>query len=161
VVTGQRNFGEGEPATGSQFDQSGRLRQLQGDVESAALVRGGWVPLRARMPPRITAMRRSSARSPISTNDWTRDFTGWSWDEVHLFHEYSDRDFIEKTVEEPVIKSKIYDSKASLLVFEDQGRPVKAIGVSGDYLRAQDTRVSWPATVMLEPMGTGYLQLTP
>jgi hypothetical protein len=71
--------------------------------------------------------------------------------EVHLFHEYSDRDFIEKTVGEPVIKSKI----------EDQGRPVKAIGVSGDYLRAQDTRVSWPATVMLEPMGTGYLQLTP
>lgn len=26
------------------------------------------------------------------------DFTAWSWDEVHLFHEYTEREFIEKTV---------------------------------------------------------------
>jgi hypothetical protein len=88
------------------------------------------------------------------------DFTTWNWDEVHLFHEHTDRDFIEETVGAPVIRSKFYDSKASLLVFEESERPVKAIGVSGDYLRGKDRRVSWPADVMLEPWRAGFLQLT-
>lgn len=89
------------------------------------------------------------------------DFTAWSWDEVHLFHEFDEREFIEKTVGAPVIKSNIYGSKASLLVFEDKGTPVKAIGVSGDYLRAQGHQVTWPATVVLTPKGTGFLEMTP
>ena len=88
------------------------------------------------------------------------DFTSWPWDEVHLFHEYTEREFIEKTVGAPVIRSNFFESKASLLVFEDHGKPVKAVGVSGDYLRGQDHRVSWPADVMLQPWGGGYLQLT-
>lgn len=88
------------------------------------------------------------------------DFTTWRWDEVHLFHEWDDREFIEKTVGAPVIRAKFFESKASLLVFEDHGKPVKAVGVSGDYLRGQDHRVSWPADVVLQPLGTGALQLT-
>lgn len=56
------------------------------------------------------------------------DFTSWTWDEVHLFHEFTDREFIEKTVGAPVIKSKFYDSKASLLIFEDHGKRVKPSG---------------------------------
>ena len=88
------------------------------------------------------------------------DFTAWSWDEVHLFHEFSERKFIEETVGGPVIRGDFYDSKASLLVFEDNGKPVKAIGVSGDYLRGAGGRVSWPADVRLEPSGAGFLQLT-
>jgi hypothetical protein len=88
------------------------------------------------------------------------DFTGWRWDEVHLFHEYTDREFIEKTVGAPVIKSNFFESKASLLVFEDRGKLVKAVGVAADYLRGQDHRVSWPADVMLQPWGAGFLELT-
>ncbi len=88
------------------------------------------------------------------------DFTSWPWDEVHLFHEYTERDFIEKPVGAPVIRSNFFQSKASLLVFENHGKPVKAVGVSGDYLRGQDHRVSWPVDVMLQPWGAGFLQLT-
>ncbi|WP_458319221.1 hypothetical protein [Mycolicibacterium brisbanense] len=89
------------------------------------------------------------------------DFNSWTWDEVHLFHEYTDRGFIEKTVGAPVIQSNFYDSKASLLVFEDHGKPVKAIGVSGDYLRAKDNQVTWGADVVLKPWGDGFFMLTP
>jgi hypothetical protein len=88
------------------------------------------------------------------------DFTSWRWDEVHLFHEYTDREFIEKTVGAPVIRSNFFQSKASLLVFEDHGKPVKAVGVAADYLRGQDHRVSWPADVMLQPCCGGFLQQT-
>lgn len=88
------------------------------------------------------------------------EFTTWNWDEVHLFHEHTDREFIEKTVGAPVIRGNFYDSKASLLVFEDNGTPVKAIGISGDYVRGEAHRVSWPADVVLEPLSTGALQLT-
>lgn len=80
---------------------------------------------------------------------------------MHLFHEYTDRDFIEKTVGAPVIQSNFYDSKASLLVFEDHGKPVKANGVSGDYLRAKDNQVTWGADVVLKPWGDGFLILAP
>lgn len=88
------------------------------------------------------------------------DFTSWPWDEVHLFHEYTEREFIERTVGAPVIKSNFFQSKASLLVFENHGKPVKTIGIPADYLRGQDHRVSWPADVMLQPWGAGFLQLT-
>lgn len=88
------------------------------------------------------------------------DFTSWQWDEVHLFHEWADRESIEETVGAPVIQGNIYDSKASLLVFEYQGHPVKAAGISGDFLRGADHRVTFPADVILEPWGGGYLQLT-
>ncbi|KWX24747.1 MULTISPECIES: hypothetical protein [Mycolicibacterium] len=88
------------------------------------------------------------------------DFTSWDWDEVHLFHESVEREFIEETVGAPVIKSRFYDSKASLLVFELNGEPVKAAGISGDYLRGENHRVTFPADVMLDPQGGGYLMLT-
>ncbi|MCV7265062.1 hypothetical protein H7J82_18775 [Mycolicibacterium poriferae] len=90
-----------------------------------------------------------------------RDFTSWEWDEVHLFHEWTERTFIEETVGAPVIKSDIYESKASLLVFENNGEPVKAAGVSGDYLRSVDDRVSFTEDVLVQPWGGGFLQLTP
>ena len=90
-----------------------------------------------------------------------RDFTSWEWDEVHLFHEWTERTFIEETVGAPVIKSDIYESKASLLVFENNGEPVKAAGVSGDYLRSVDDRVSFTDDVLVQPWGGGFLQLTP
>lgn len=88
------------------------------------------------------------------------DFTSWDWDEVHLFHEWNDREFIEETVGAPVIQGNIYSSKASLLVFEDNGKPVKAAGISGDYLRGADHRVTFPADVIVQPWGGGFLQLT-
>lgn len=88
------------------------------------------------------------------------DFTSWPWDEVHLFHEYTEREFIEKTVGAPVVKSNFFQSKASLLVFEDHGQPVKAVGIAADYLRGQGHRVSWPVDVILQPWGGGFLQLT-
>lgn len=87
------------------------------------------------------------------------DFTSWNWDEVHLFHEWSDREFIEETVGAPVIKSSFFQSKASLLVFENHGKPVKAAGVSADYLRGEDHRVTFPANVFLKPSGGGILML--
>lgn len=87
------------------------------------------------------------------------EFTSWDWDEVHLFHEHSRRDFIEETVGAPVIKNDFYDSKASLLIFELNGEPVKAAGISGDYLRGADLRVTWPTDVVLRPEGGGYLTL--
>ncbi|MCW1822341.1 MULTISPECIES: hypothetical protein [Mycolicibacterium] len=87
------------------------------------------------------------------------DFTSWDWDEVHLFHEYTSRESIEKTVGSPVIKSSSYDSQASLLVFEQNGKPIKAAGVEGDYLRSQGHRATFPADVIVEPWGDGYLML--
>lgn len=87
------------------------------------------------------------------------DFTSWDWDEVHLFHESTERDFIEETVGEPVIKSRFYDSKASLLIFELNGKPVKAAGISGDYLRGADHQVTFPADVSVRSSGGGYLEL--
>ncbi len=66
----------------------------------------------------------------------------------------------KKTVGAPVIKSDFFQSKASLLVFEDNGKPVKAVGIPGDYLRGEDHRVSFAADAMLDPQGGGYLIVT-
>ncbi|MDG4665496.1 hypothetical protein [Mycobacterium sp. 236(2023)] len=90
-----------------------------------------------------------------------RDLTSWEWDEVHLFHEFSDREFIEETVGAPVIKADIYNSKASLLVFEKDGSPVKAAGISGDYLRGAGHEVTWNAEVVARPLGKGFVELSP
>lgn len=95
-----------------------------------------------------------------STKGQLSDYTSWNWDEVHLFHEYTERGFIEETVGAPVIKSDFFQSKASLLVFEDNGKPVKAVGIPGDYLRGEDHRVSFAADAMLDPQGGGYLIVT-
>jgi len=89
------------------------------------------------------------------------DLTSWDWDEVHLFHEFSDREFIEKTVGAPVIKADIYNSKASLLVFEKDGTPVKAAGISGDYLRGANHEVTWNSEVVARPLGKGFVELSP
>lgn len=88
------------------------------------------------------------------------DFTSWQWDEVHLFHEFSEREFIETTVGAPVIKADFYNSKASLLVFEKDGTAVKAAGIVGDYLRGANHGVSWPADVIVAPQGGGFLVLS-
>lgn len=89
-----------------------------------------------------------------------REFTSWDWDEVHLFHEYTEREFIEETVGAPVIQSDFFESKASLLIFENGGKPVKAIGIPGDFLKGDNYRVSFPADALLDPQGGGYLTLT-
>jgi len=88
------------------------------------------------------------------------DFTSWQWDEVHLFNEHTPRDYIEQVVGAPVIKADYYDSKATLLIFENRGQPVKAAGISGDYLRGADNRVTFPADATVAPYGGGFLQLT-
>lgn len=59
-----------------------------------------------------------------------------------------------------MIRSNFFQSKASLLVFENHGKPVKAVGIAADYLRGKDHRVSWPADVILQPWGAGFLLLT-
>lgn len=87
------------------------------------------------------------------------DITSWEWDEVHLFHENTPREFIERTVGSPVIKADYFGSKASLLVFENDGQPVKAAGIVGDYLRGADHRVSFPADATVQPYGGGFIQL--
>ncbi|MDA2889544.1 hypothetical protein PDG61_01335 [Mycolicibacterium sp. BiH015] len=88
------------------------------------------------------------------------DLTSWEWDEVHLFHEFSEREFIQTTVGEPVIKADFYGSKASLLVFENNGTPVKAVGISGDYLRGAHHEVTWNSDVIARPLGKGFVELT-
>ena len=49
-------------------------------------------------------------------------------------------------------------SGMSLLVFEDDGKVVDTVTVTGDYLRAD--RLSWPSDVIVEPWGSGFLKLT-
>lgn len=92
--------------------------------------------------------------------------TDFGWDEVHLFHEGASREVIEKAVGAPVIRGKYFESAASLLVFEEHGEVVRAIGVTGDYLRGQgedaasgEPRFDFPADVILERWGNGALQL--
>lgn len=93
------------------------------------------------------------------TSAFLREFTSWEWDEVHLFNEHTERDFIEDTVGAPVIKDRFYGSKASLLVFERDGEPVKAAGISGDFLRGKDHRVSFPADATVQGWGGGFVLL--
>ena len=107
-----------------------------------------------RLNDGLAEVMRTKASARLS------DFTSWEWDEVHLFHEHTPRDFIERTVGAPVIKSDYFGSKASLLVFENHGQPVKAAGIPGDYLRGADHRVSFPADATVQPYGGGFMALT-
>ncbi|CAA0080801.1 Uncharacterised protein [Mycolicibacterium vanbaalenii] len=85
-----------------------------------------------------------------------RELTDFRWDEVHLFNEYTDGAFIEKTVGEPVISAD-YHAAGSLLVFEETGSVVKTVTVTGDYLRADQPTFS--ADVLAAPNGSGALRL--
>ncbi|WP_233213581.1 hypothetical protein [Mycobacterium hubeiense] len=86
------------------------------------------------------------------------DLTDFSWDEVHLFNEYTKREAIEKIVGSPVISAD-YHAAGSLLVFEDHGKVVKTITVKGDYLRADD--YTYGSDVLVKPWGNGAMRLTP
>ncbi|VEG57891.1 Uncharacterised protein [Mycolicibacterium aurum] len=46
------------------------------------------------------------------------------------------------------------------MIFENRGQPVKAAGISGDYLRVADHQVTFPADAMVQPYGGGFLQLS-
>lgn len=85
-----------------------------------------------------------------------RDLTDFTWDEVHLFNEYTQREFIEKTVGEPVISADRHMA-GSLLVFEEQGTVVRKVEVTGDYMRAKGT--TFGADVLAVPTGNGGLRL--
>lgn len=85
-----------------------------------------------------------------------RDLTDFSWDEVHLFNEYTDKDIIEKVVGAPVISAD-YHAAGSLFVFEDHGSVVKTVTVTGDYLRADGS--TFGADVLAVPNGSGALLL--
>ena len=85
------------------------------------------------------------------------DLTDFSWDEVHLFNEYTRREAIEKIVGSPVISAD-YQAAGSLLVFEDRGKVVKTVTVGGDYLRADD--YTYGADVLVKPWGNGAMRLT-
>jgi hypothetical protein len=84
------------------------------------------------------------------------DLTDFSWDEVHLFNEYTDRKVIEEVVGSPVISGD-YHASGSLLVFEDENQVVKTVTVGGDYLRA-DAR-TYGSDVLVKPWGNGALRL--
>lgn len=86
------------------------------------------------------------------------DLTDFSWDEVHLFNEYTKREAIEKIVGSPVISADRH-AAGSLLVFEDHGKVVKTITVKGDYLRADD--YTYGSDVLVKPWGNGAMRLTP
>jgi hypothetical protein len=68
-----------------------------------------------------------------------RHLTDFSWDEVHLFHDAVSRGTVTQVVGSPVICDKYYNSSASLLVFEQNGEIVEAIGITGDYVEAKAT----------------------
>lgn len=85
-----------------------------------------------------------------------RDLTDFAWDEVHLFNEYTQREFIEKVVGSPVISADRHMA-GSLLVFEDHGSVVKKVEVSGDYIRG--TGNTFGADVLAVPLGENGLRL--
>ena len=86
------------------------------------------------------------------------DLTDFAWDEVHLFNEYTRKETIEKVVGAPVIGSD-YHSAGSLLVFEDGGKVVRKVEVSGDYLRADE--FSFTGEVLVTALGANGLRLVP
>lgn len=85
------------------------------------------------------------------------DLTDFGWDEVHLFNEHTRREAIEKIVGSPVISAD-YHAAGSLLVFEDHGKVVKTVTVTGDYLRADG--YTFGSDVVVEPWGNGAMRLT-
>lgn len=86
------------------------------------------------------------------------DLTDFGWDEVHLFNEGTPRDKIEAVVGDPVIRGGDSGPSVSLLVFEQDGKVVDSVTVTGDYLRADQP--SWGSDVVVEPWGEGFMRLT-
>ena len=86
------------------------------------------------------------------------ELTDFSWDEVHLFNEETPRDDIEAVVGDPVIKGDDSGPSVSLLVFENDGKVVDSVTVTGDYLPADQP--TWPSDVIVEPWGSGFMRLT-
>ncbi|MCT7658390.1 hypothetical protein [Mycobacterium deserti] len=86
-----------------------------------------------------------------------RDLTDFDWDEVHVFYEGDAREEVEDIVGDLVFEDDYYGSSGSLLVFEKEGAVVKALAMSGEFVRGAGP--SWPGDVLLEPYGLGYLRL--
>lgn len=86
------------------------------------------------------------------------DLTDFGWDEVHVFNEGAARERIEQVVGTPVITGNFWDSASTLLVFERGQSVVRAIAVTGDYLRSD--RPTWATRVQVVPWGNGALRLT-
>lgn len=86
------------------------------------------------------------------------DLTDFPWDEVHIFYEGDSRAHVEQVVGSRVFRDKFYSSSGGLMVFENGGEVVKAVAMTGEFLRSD--RPSWSTEVMLEPFGNGYLRLT-
>lgn len=84
------------------------------------------------------------------------DLTDFTWDEVHLFNEYTRSEVINEVVGSPVIGSDRHMA-GSLLVFEDHGSVVKKVEVTGDYIRA--TGHTFGVGVLAVPMGENGLRL--
>jgi hypothetical protein len=57
-----------------------------------------------------------------------------------------------------VFSDEHYGSSGSLLVFENEGKVVRSLALTGEFVRGD--KPSWPADVLLEPYGLGYLRLT-
>lgn len=104
-------------------------------------------PLEAK----LSALKDSGETAPLS------DLTDFSWDEVHLFNEETPRDQIEAVVGDPVVTGSDSGSNVSLLVFEQDGKVVDSVTVTGDYLRADSP--TFGADVLVEPWGSGFMKL--
>ncbi|WP_233213536.1 hypothetical protein [Mycobacterium hubeiense] len=87
-----------------------------------------------------------------------RDLTDFDWDEVHVFYEGDSREHVEEVVGARVFRDKYYSSSGSLMVFEKQAKVVKAVALTGEFVRSGQP--GWSSDVVLEPYGLGYLRLT-
>lgn len=86
------------------------------------------------------------------------DLTDFTWDEVHIFYEGDSREHVEQVVGSRVFRDKYYGSSGSLMVFEDKGKVVKALALTGELVRGDQP--SWSSNVIVQPYGLGYLRLT-
>jgi hypothetical protein len=105
-------------------------------------------PLEAK----LSELKKSGGTAPL------RDLTDFGWDEVHLFNEETPRDEIEAVVGDPVIRGGDSGPSMSLLVFEEGGKVVDSVTVTGDYLRADQS--TFGSDVVVEPWGAGFMRLT-
>lgn len=102
---------------------------------------------------KLSALKDSGQTAPLNT------LTDFPWDQVFLFHEWSTRGDIEKAVGDPIIGENTYSAKASLLVFKQGEEVVRAVGIVGDYLRAQNVGPYGP-DVLASAWGNGAVRLT-
>ncbi len=87
-----------------------------------------------------------------------RSLTRFDWDQVHAFSQYTPKERIQEIAGAPIIGDSYYYSSAALLVFENKDVVVKAIAITGDYLKIEKS--SWSDDVWLVPWGSGFLRLT-